>query len=68
MVKDYNIVEEAKGVGKVVIKTIPVTITDGKLEIRLFWAGKGTVAFPDKGVYGPLISAISVDPGKFFST
>ncbi|EOA18229.1 hypothetical protein CARUB_v10006720mg [Capsella rubella] len=66
MVKDFNIVEEAGGVGKAVIKTIPVTITDGKLEIRLYWAGKGTVAIPDKGVYGPLISAISVDPGKNF--
>ncbi|XP_023633868.1 probable leucine-rich repeat receptor-like serine/threonine-protein kinase At3g14840 [Capsella rubella] len=64
MVKDFNIVEEAGGVGKAVIKTIPVTITDGKLEIRLYWAGKGTVAIPDKGVYGPLISAISVDPAK----
>ncbi|XP_019086266.1 PREDICTED: probable leucine-rich repeat receptor-like serine/threonine-protein kinase At3g14840 [Camelina sativa] len=64
MVKDFNIVEEAGGVGKVVIKTIPVTITDGKLEIRLSWAGKGTIAIPDKGVYGPLISAISVDPGS----
>lgn len=64
MVKDFNIVEEAKGVGKVVIKTFPVTIADGRLEIRLYWAGKGTVAIPDKGVYGPLISAISVDPGN----
>ncbi|CAN8307772.1 unnamed protein product [Cochlearia groenlandica] len=67
VVKDFNIAEEANGVGRVVIKTFPITITDGKLEIRLYWAGKGTVGIPDKGVYGPLISAISVDPGKILT-
>ncbi|ESQ30076.1 hypothetical protein EUTSA_v10012029mg [Eutrema salsugineum] len=61
-VKDFNIVEEAKGVGNVVVKTFPVEITDGKLEIRLSWAGKGTTVIPTEDVYGPLISAISVDP------
>ncbi|KAK3405514.1 hypothetical protein EUGRSUZ_K01729 [Eucalyptus grandis] len=35
----------------------------GTLEIRFYWAGKGTTAIPDGGVYGPLISAISVYPG-----
>ncbi|XP_010502195.1 PREDICTED: probable leucine-rich repeat receptor-like serine/threonine-protein kinase At3g14840 [Camelina sativa] len=60
--KDFNIVDEAKGVGKAVVKNFPVTITNGKLEIRLQWAGKGTQAIPVKGVYGPLISAVSVDP------
>ncbi|KAK3424559.1 hypothetical protein EUGRSUZ_F01346 [Eucalyptus grandis] len=34
----------------------------GTLEIRFYWAGKGTTAIPDRGVYGPLISAISVYP------
>lgn len=63
-VKDFNIAEEAKGVGNVVIKTFPVEITDGKLEIRLYWAGKGTTVIPTEDVYGPLISAISVDPSK----
>ncbi|PNX54657.1 putative cysteine-rich RLK (receptor-like kinase) protein [Trifolium pratense] len=32
------------------------------MEIRLHWAGKGTTAIPFGSVYGPLISAISVDP------
>ncbi|XP_024032705.1 probable LRR receptor-like serine/threonine-protein kinase At1g53440, partial [Morus notabilis] len=32
------------------------------LEIHLYWAGKGTTAIPDRGVYGPLISAITVTP------
>ncbi|KAL0743615.1 hypothetical protein Bca4012_085128 [Brassica carinata] len=61
-VKDFNIVDEAKGVGRAVVKRFPVMITDGKLEIRLFWAGKGTQALPTRGVYGALISAVSVDP------
>ncbi|KAG7625266.1 putative leucine-rich repeat receptor-like serine/threonine-protein kinase [Arabidopsis thaliana] len=61
-VKDFNIVDEAKGVGKAVVKKFPVMVTNGKLEIRLQWAGKGTQAIPVRGVYGPLISAVSVDP------
>ncbi|EOA34297.1 hypothetical protein CARUB_v10021813mg [Capsella rubella] len=59
-IKDFNIVDEAKGVGKAVIKNFFIMITNGKLEIRLQWAGKG--AQPIKGVYGSLISAVSVDP------
>uniref|UniRef100_A0A1J3DPZ4 non-specific serine/threonine protein kinase n=1 Tax=Noccaea caerulescens TaxID=107243 RepID=A0A1J3DPZ4_NOCCA len=65
VVKDFNIAEEAKGIGRAVVKSFPVTITDGKLEIRLFWAGKGTTALPVRGVYGSLISAVSVDPRDF---
>ncbi|EOA23450.1 hypothetical protein CARUB_v10016637mg [Capsella rubella] len=61
-VKDFNIVDEAKGVGIAVVKKFPVVITNGKLEIRLQWAGKGTQAIPTRGVYGSLISAVSVDP------
>ena len=34
------------------------------MEIRFYWAGKGTTGLPVRGVYGPLISAISVTPGK----
>lgn len=63
-VKDFNIAEEAKGVGNVVLKTFAVKITDGKMEIRLYWAGKGTTVIPREEVYGPLISAISVEPSK----
>ncbi|CAH8360547.1 unnamed protein product [Eruca vesicaria subsp. sativa] len=61
-VKDFDIVNEAKGAGRAVIKSFPVMITNGKLEIRLYWAGKGTQAIPTRGVYGSLISAVSVDP------
>lgn len=65
-IKDFNIVDEAKGVGKTVIKKFSLMITNGKLEIRLQWAGKGTQGIPVKGVYGSLISAVSVDPSKLF--
>jgi hypothetical protein len=59
--KDFNIVKEAGGVGKAVIRNFTAAVTNGTLEIRFYWAGKGTTAIPKDGVYGPLISAISVD-------
>ncbi|WZZ42535.1 hypothetical protein YC2023_038794 [Brassica napus] len=62
VVKDFDIVSEAKGAGRVVVKSFQVMITNGMLEIRLFWAGKGTQAIPVRGSYGVLISAVSVDP------
>ncbi|KAK3424569.1 hypothetical protein EUGRSUZ_F01361 [Eucalyptus grandis] len=61
--KDFNIAIEAGGVGKRVIRNFTANVTKGTLEIRLYWAGKGTNAIPTRGVYGPLISAISVYPG-----
>ncbi|EOY13460.1 Leucine-rich repeat transmembrane protein kinase [Theobroma cacao] len=60
--KDFNIEDEAGGVGKAVIKKFPVAVTNSTLEIRFHWAGKGTTGIPVRGVYGPLISAISVNP------
>ncbi|PQP93333.1 putative leucine-rich repeat receptor-like serine/threonine-protein kinase [Prunus yedoensis var. nudiflora] len=59
--KDFNIADEAGGVGKEVIKKFNASVTSGTLEIRFYWAGKGTTAIPLRGVYGPLISAISVN-------
>ncbi|GLT50958.1 hypothetical protein SLA2020_244110 [Shorea laevis] len=59
--KDFNIVEEAGGVGRPTVKSFPAVVTNGTLEIRLYWAGKGTMSTPVGGVYGPLISAISVN-------
>ncbi|KAE9445072.1 hypothetical protein C3L33_23027, partial [Rhododendron williamsianum] len=57
--KDFNIADEAGGIGKEVIKEYTTNVTDGTLEIRLYWAGKGTTGLPERGIYGPLISAIS---------
>ncbi|XP_019193820.1 PREDICTED: probable leucine-rich repeat receptor-like serine/threonine-protein kinase At3g14840 [Ipomoea nil] len=58
--KDFNIESEAGGVNKAVIKPFTAVVNETTLEIRLYWAGKGTTVIPVKGVYGPLISAISV--------
>ncbi|XP_021894970.1 probable leucine-rich repeat receptor-like serine/threonine-protein kinase At3g14840 [Carica papaya] len=60
--KDFNIADKAGGVGKAIIKSFIAIVTNGTLEIRLYWAGKGTTGIPVRGVYGPLISAISVNP------
>ncbi|XP_047169232.1 probable leucine-rich repeat receptor-like serine/threonine-protein kinase At3g14840 [Vigna umbellata] len=57
--KDFNIANEAGGVGKNITKRISTTVSNGTLNIRFYWAGKGTTAIPYKSVYGPLISAIS---------
>nr|VDD36509.1 unnamed protein product [Brassica oleracea] len=58
--EDFNIREEANGTHKEVIKEMNTTVTDNTLEIRLYWAGKGTTIIPKRGNYGSLISAISV--------
>ncbi|XP_022136558.1 probable LRR receptor-like serine/threonine-protein kinase At1g53430 [Momordica charantia] len=61
--KDFNIMKEAGGVGKDFILEEPNILVNGStLEIHLYWAGKGTTAIPNRGVYGPLISGISVTP------
>lgn len=66
MLKDFNIENEAGGVGKAIVKQFSAAVTNETMEIRLYWAGKGTTEIPVKGVYGPLISAISLhNPGRF---
>lgn len=66
MVKDFNIMDEAQGAQKPITKSFTVNVTNHFLAIRLRWAGKGTTRIPSRGVYGPLISAISVLSGSFF--
>ncbi|WCJ27276.1 Leucine-rich repeat transmembrane protein kinase [Euphorbia peplus] len=61
VLKDFDIVKEARGVDKVVIQTFKAAVTEGTLEIRFHWASKGTTASPRRGIYGPLISAIDVE-------
>ncbi|CAI9088851.1 OLC1v1023299C2 [Oldenlandia corymbosa var. corymbosa] len=58
--KDFNIETEAGGVNIPIVRSFTAVVTDNTLEIRFFWAGKGTTGIPFRGVYGPLISAISV--------
>ncbi|GAY59713.1 hypothetical protein CUMW_196620 [Citrus unshiu] len=62
VLKDFNIEDEAGGIGKAIVKKIPVVVINSTIEIRLYWAGKGTTGVPVRGVYGPLISAISLNP------
>lgn len=65
VLKDFNIVEAAGGVGIGIYRDFDnVTVNGTTLEIHLYWSGKGTTAIPDRGVYGPLISAITVTPSK----
>ncbi|KAJ1383751.1 Serine-threonine/tyrosine-protein kinase, catalytic domain [Sesbania bispinosa] len=61
VLKDFNIAKEAQGVGKELIKQFHVHVTTNDLEIRFYWAGKGTSYIPYKSINGPLISAISVE-------
>ncbi|XP_074370492.1 putative LRR receptor-like serine/threonine-protein kinase At1g53440 isoform X2 [Apium graveolens] len=66
--KDFNIAEKAGGTDKGITLEKDVTVNSSTLEIHLYWAGKGTTAVPDRGVYGPLISAISVTPNFVIKT
>ena len=66
MKKEFNIAEEAGGVGKKVVRQFNVDVTSNTLEIRLYWAGKGTQYLPNRSVYGPLISAISIESGGLY--
>lgn len=63
--KDFNIKDKAGGVNKEFVAEFSAIVNNNTLEIRFYWAGKGTTIIPNKGVYGPLISAIAVTPGKY---
>ncbi|CAN1328798.1 Probable LRR receptor-like serine/threonine-protein kinase RFK1 [Linum perenne] len=61
VLKDFNVEDKAGGAQRpLVIPISNVNVTDNVLEIRFYYAGKGTTRIPDRGVYGPIISAISV--------
>ena len=62
--KDFDIEVKANGTAKPTTLEYNATVTNNSLEIRFVWAGKGTTRIPDSGVYGPLVSAITVDPRK----
>jgi len=64
VLKDFDIQREAGGTGKPIVKTFNATVTQHTLKIHFYWAGKGTTGIPTRGVYGPLVSAISVNPSK----
>ncbi|XP_044474274.1 probable LRR receptor-like serine/threonine-protein kinase At1g53430 isoform X2 [Mangifera indica] len=63
VLSDFNIMEEAGGAGRNITREFKnVTVSGSTLEIHLYWRGKGTNALPQRGVYGPLISGITVTP------
>ncbi|GFZ05720.1 leucine-rich repeat transmembrane protein kinase [Actinidia rufa] len=62
VLKDFNIEDEAGGAGKPIVKNFTAAVTSHTLKIHFYWGGRGTTGIPVRGVYGPLISAISVDP------
>ncbi|XP_038898062.1 probable leucine-rich repeat receptor-like serine/threonine-protein kinase At3g14840 isoform X2 [Benincasa hispida] len=64
VLEDFNIVNAAGGVLKPIIKPFQVAITNNTIEIRFYWAGKGTYSL-ESGAYGPLISAISIEYADF---
>ncbi|CAN1351717.1 Probable LRR receptor-like serine/threonine-protein kinase At1g07650, partial [Linum perenne] len=62
VLKDFNIKAEAGGPARPIVKRFIVDITNNTLKVHFYWAGRGTSGIPSRGNYGPLISAISVDP------
>ncbi|KAB2064184.1 hypothetical protein ERO13_A09G003300v2 [Gossypium hirsutum] len=62
VLKDFNIEEEAGGTGEPIVKNFTVILTTHTLKIHFYWAGRGTTGIPARGMYGPIISAISVVP------
>ncbi|KAL4555171.1 hypothetical protein LXL04_037782 [Taraxacum kok-saghyz] len=67
--KNFNIANEANGVGRgMSIDFNEVMVNGSTLEIHLYWAGKGTTSLPQRGVYGPLISAIAITPNYSISS
>ncbi|WVZ01161.1 hypothetical protein V8G54_027230 [Vigna mungo] len=62
VLKDFDIQGEAGGTGKPIVKTFNATVTQHTLKIHFYWAGKGTTSIPTRGVYGPIVSAVSVSP------
>ncbi|KAL5771680.1 hypothetical protein ACOSP7_015834 [Xanthoceras sorbifolium] len=59
--KDFNIKQKAGGPNKIWTEHFTAHVEDHQLEIRLFWAGKGSTYNPPF-LNGPLISAITVIP------
>ncbi|KAK8959012.1 putative LRR receptor-like serine/threonine-protein kinase [Platanthera guangdongensis] len=62
VLEDFNIEKAAGGAGKAIEMSFNASVTDHTLKIQFYWAGKGSTGIPNRGVYGPLISAISVRP------
>ncbi|KAL4627271.1 hypothetical protein ACB092_05G156200 [Castanea dentata] len=62
--RDFNIENEAQGLDKAVVKNFTAVVRNKVLMIRFHWAGKGTTAAPKRGIYGSLVSAISMESDR----
>ncbi|KAF6173370.1 hypothetical protein GIB67_027065 [Kingdonia uniflora] len=62
VLKDFNIVDEAGGTNTPIVRNFTAVVASNTLVIHFYWAGKGTTGIPTRGTYGPLVSAISVNP------
>ncbi|XP_051137596.1 probable LRR receptor-like serine/threonine-protein kinase At1g56130 [Andrographis paniculata] len=60
VLQDFNIMAEAKGSKRALVKTFKANISNTVIDIHLSWAGKGTCCIPHQSTYGPLVSAIHV--------
>ncbi|XP_060187517.1 probable LRR receptor-like serine/threonine-protein kinase At1g53420 isoform X3 [Lycium barbarum] len=59
VLRNFNIEREAKGVNMAITEEHITFVNDNRLEIHLYWSGKGSVKYPSV-YYGPLIAAITV--------
>ena len=62
--KDFNIENDAQGLDQAAFKNFTAVVMNKILMIRFHWAGKGTIATPKIGIYGPHVLAIFVESGK----
>ncbi|OMO82774.1 hypothetical protein COLO4_22835 [Corchorus olitorius] len=61
VLSDFNIKDLAGGLNKNISQTFQAEVKENSLEIHLYWAGKGSKRGSYE-LYGPLVSAISVEP------
>lgn len=64
--KDFNIKVAGGGAQRPTLEVYNVTVMNHFVDVRLTWTSKGTTRIPRRGVYGPLISAVSIVSGKLF--
>ncbi|GKE06227.1 probable LRR receptor-like serine/threonine-protein kinase, partial [Tanacetum coccineum] len=60
VIQDFNIMNEARGSKRALVKLFETNVTNTIIDIHLMWAGKGTCCIPVQSTFGPLVSAIHV--------
>ncbi|KMZ73975.1 putative Protein kinase [Zostera marina] len=62
VLKNFDIAKNASGVRRGIVLNFTAFVENTYLDIHFQWLGKGTTGIPQRSVYGPLISAISITP------